>query len=228
MVIRMRLLIGLLICTLSTAQAEELTLAVFEEHTKQDTYANRYEDFVETAFNELGVTIKWVKLPAKRAIQEVKYGLIDGIPFSADNISYNAFELIKVAEPSIRLPFWIHMNAARSCDELNTIEKLTPVNVLGFQYFEQGYAHLPIKAMTVARFELLPKVLANRRADFTLLPHNIFTDLDPSLQLMLCNNYPPYIIEFHTYLNPKHKDLATKLSQVYAKLRSNTISKASP
>lgn len=173
-------------------------------------------NFVEAAFKQHDIAIEWVTLPQNRAFFVALNGDVDGLPFAVEPT--DSENLIRVEQPSLTIPFWIHINAQRSCAEFRDLSQMQQVGVLGFRYFEVAYPGISSVPLSVSRFQLLPKMLATGRADYTLLPKDVLPKLEPALQLKACTQYPPAVLNFYTYLNPKHSELAVKLSRTYKQM----------
>lgn len=210
---------------ITTSYANEISVGIA---VKENKYIADIKDIVTKAYEEIGKTVVWQKLPTERSLRLTNTGKIDAEFLRVNTVADEYENLIKIETPLIYAAINLYCETPRDCD-LALLGKIPVGYNISYKIYES---------------------ICNKQH---LMCHGVNTDGDPSvlfkhnkLNVILSNDVEiaASLVNFdrvlfkslrleevtgHHYINKNHKEIVSKLEKQFSnrakeiKANSNTI-----
>ena len=209
---------GVLLPTIAYSQSKVL---VFDQLGNNQPHQEATK-LIKTAYEQLGISLEYKKMPLSRSYREANLGRLDGLQGRVAEQTIHFPNLIKVNVPIIDFKVTIVADKLQCGDcELYNINKAATVNGYAALKLYLQDNNLPMHIDFVENRQTVQRLFDRRRVQAmilsdVLLGHHYFEDTKRWRIFYLCK-----VQTFH-YLNQKHHELVQPITNELNKLLSTT------
>ncbi|XQW86701.1 substrate-binding periplasmic protein [Thalassotalea piscium] len=206
--------------------ANKANSLVFATTNKPQTKLYKKANLILTyAFAKLNYEFSLVNLPNKRNLLWANEEKIDGIAFRIASVAQHYPNLVRVEEPIFTIEHWVYSRKPINVDGWDSLSTYSIAYEQGSLFIEENMKSLSYlfpASSSESAFALVYK----KRADLTITSKSTGDDIIAANQTLYQNKIKrqhPALIKtvMFSYLNKKHKQLATDLAQILKKMKAS-------
>jgi polar amino acid transport system substrate-binding protein len=217
------LILGIVISlqlNISTATAEELKFSMLEGSESQ----NISMCVVREAYNNIGISTKFIKFPTFRSLVMSNDGEFDGESSRVETITKKYKNLIIIPIPTIYMEGMAFTKTVKGFTPsgFKSLSKYNVVINLGAQFAVEGTEGFPM-LQAVSNYTSVFKMLDLGRADFAVAPHSNGVGLIRELGLWHLKPLQPPLLKIPMYhfLHKKNEHLVTSIQGALKKMEAS-------
>lgn len=210
---------------ITTSYANEISVGIA---VKENKYIADIKDIVTKAYEEIGKTVVWQKLPTERSLRLTNTGKIDAEFLRVNTVADEYENLIKIETPLIYAAINLYCETPRDC-ELALLGKIPVGYNISYKIYESicKKQHLMCHGVNT---DGDPSVLFKHNKLNVILSNDV--EIAASLvnfDRVLFKSQRLEEVTGHHYINKNHKEIVSKLEKQFSnrakeiKANSNTI-----